>query len=294
VHALLLPQSLSRAEAVESCRRYLQGRLRRFGWIRPWLPAEGRDEWITLLAWQLLTREIGAAQAGFERRRALEELQSELDAALDERAASPIGIALSFAIRRHQLPGEVLRRPLLEHRRDESLATFETREALLAHARALAVPEGRLLLRLAGLGSPRDEVLCDALAVALQLTSWLVDLAAELERGRLRLPMDELARAGVALQGLLEGQQSERLAPVVAAHVVWARGFYAKGWDLCRSLGPWRGRKLAFYLRWNAASLTALEAARFDPARGRPREGWLRLGACLAASLSSRGMPRFA
>src|SRR6185295_1096829 len=168
VHELLLPQSLSRAEASERCRRYLATRLRAFRLAQAFLPRECRDDWIALLAWQRLGHELAAQTRGFERRRGLDELANELEAALAERAHSAAGLALSFAVRRHDLPEELLRRPLLEWKRDENLATFETREALLGHARALAVPEGRLLLRLAGLASPRNEALVDALAVALQ------------------------------------------------------------------------------------------------------------------------------
>ena len=294
-----MPASLSRAEAVERCGRYLSTRIRRFRLGRRFLPRDGRDEWIALLAWQRLGREIAAGPRGFERQRGLNELESELDAALSERPRSPAGLALSFVVRRHELPEELLRRPLLEWKRDETLATFETREALLAHARALAVPEGRSLLRLAGAASPRNEALVDSLAVALQLTGWTADLAHELERGRLRVPVDELLRGGVALDALrgedaLGGDQRVALARVIAAQVSWARTFYARGWELCRALGPWRGRELAFLLRWNAATLAALEHARFDALRGPPPSGWLRLFACGVASLSTRAAPRLA
>ena len=306
VHALLLPQSLSRVEASERCRRYLATRIRRFRLAHVCLPRDGRDDWSGLLGGPGLERVIAAQAQGFARRRGLAERASELDGALSERARSPVGIALSFTIRRHGLPEELLRRPLFEWRRDESLAAFETREALVAHARALAAPEGRLLLQLAGAASPRNEVLADSLAVALQLTDWLVDLAGEFERGRLRLPIDELARDGVALDSLharraggggsaLRGRgESTGLARVVARQVAWTRSFYAKGWELCRALGPWRGRELAFVLRWHAASLSALEHARFDALRGPPPSGWLRLLACGVTSLVTPSVPRLA
>jgi phytoene/squalene synthetase len=292
VHELLLPQSLSRAEAVDRCRRYLATRIRRFRLAQAFLPRDCRDDFVTLLAWQRLGRELAARAGGFERRRGLEELASELEGALSERARSPAGVALSFTVRRHELPEELLRRPLLEWKRDETLATFVTRDALLAHARALAVPEGRLLLRLAGRQTPRNEALADALAIGIQLTAWLADLAGELERGRLRIPVEDLTRGGLELGAVLAGRDRSGLARTVAAQVTWARTFYAKGWDLCRELGPWHGRELAFVLRWNAATLSALEQARFDALRGPPPSGWLRLLACASASLSSPAAPR--
>ncbi|MSR61847.1 MAG: hypothetical protein EXS08_05325 [Planctomycetes bacterium] len=294
VHELLLPQSLSRAAALELCRRYLATRFRRWRLAQTFLPRQDRDGWIALLAWHRLGREIAAQASGFERRRGLEELTSELELALGERARTPVGIALSFAARRHELSEEFLRRPLLEWKRDESLATFETREALLAHARALAIPEARLYLQLTDAGSPRNEALVDALAVGLQLTHWLENFARELEHGRLRLPVDELVRGGVELAGLGAAEAQPALTRVLAAHVVWARSFYARGWELCSALGAWRGRHLAFVLRWNAAALAGLEARGCDVQRGPPPAGWVRLVACASTSLLSSHPPRLA
>jgi phytoene/squalene synthetase len=292
VHELLLPQSIARAEAQDRCRRYLAGAFVRSRTLSLFLPREHREDWIALLAWHRLGRELASLPSGFERRRALGELENELEAALEERPRSPIGLVLSFAIRRHELPEELLRRPLQEWKREESFGAFETREALLAHARALAVPEGRLFLCLAGIRNPRTEALTDALAIALQLTHWLVNLGSELERGRVRIPVDELARSGVELGALCERRPGPALEKAIAAQVAWTRSFYARGWDLCFALDPWRGRELCFLLRWHAASLAALELAGARVVRGPPPSGWLRAVACAAASAASRAAPK--
>jgi len=294
VHELLLPAQVARAEAVERCRRYLMTRVRRWRLAQAFLPAARRDELVTLLAWHRLAREVAAAPAGFERRRGLDELTSELDSALAERARSPAGIALSFAVRRHELPEELLRRPLFEWRRDEHLATFETREALLAHARAVAVPEARLLLRVLVDVDPHREALADSLALGIQLSIWLANSKRALEQGRLRLPVDRLTGAGVALASLSAAKASPALARAVAGEVACARGYFERGWPLAREIGPWRGRRLAFVLRWHAATLSAIEAAGCDVLRGPPPAGWPRVLACATASLLSSSAPRLA
>jgi phytoene/squalene synthetase len=294
VHELLKPASASLAESRELVRRYLATRIARWRLAERFLPAELRDDLIALLAWHRLAREVADAESGFERRRNLDELASELELALGERAQSPVGRALSFAVRRRELPEELLRRPLLEWRRDEHLATFETREALLAHARALAVPEGRLLLRALALASPRNDALVDALALGIQLASWLSHLKRDLALGRLRIPVESLARHGVELGALLrERSVTPELARVLGSEIGWARGFFERGWPLCRELGPWRGRELAFVLRWQAASLSALEVARHAALEREPPAGWLRLLACAGTSLVTTAAPRF-
>jgi len=298
VHALLHAQELSRAEALTACEAYLVQRFGPWRGLRRAVPATAREGFGALFAWHELGRELASLPEGFERRRGLEELAHELDLALREDPRSAIGRALSFAVRRHQLSEEFLRRPLLERRRAEHLATFETREALLGHARALCVPEARLYLAVLGETRARNEALADSCALALQLTHWLAQLGPDLARGELHLPMDELLRSGVALAELgpdaARARPSPSLARALAAEVARTRELYLRGWDLCPALGPLRGRALAFLLRWNAATLAALEARNLDAMRGPPPAGWLRLAACFAASLASTAPPRLA
>ena len=294
VHALLAPADLSRAEALARCEAYLATRVRHWKLARLFLPRAARDGLVALFAWHALARELADLPSGFERRRGLDELGHELDLALRENPQSAIGRALSYAARRHELAEELLRRPLLERGRDEHLATFETREALLGHARALAVPEGRLYLAVLGCANARNEALADSCALALQRTHWLAHLGPNLARGRVHLPMDELLRARVELGELTSasGPPSPALAGVLASELGQVRELYARGWDLCRALGPLHGRLLAFVLRWHAAALAALEARALDARRGPPPAGWLRLLACVSASLLSSGPPR--
>jgi len=292
VHELLVASSDTRDAALERCRRYLRGRIRRWRAAQLFLPAEPRDDLVAILAWHRVVREIAGGAAGFERRRGLDELASELENAAGGRARSPAGIALSFAIRRSELPLDELRRPLSEWKREEHVATFETREELAAHARAVAVPEARLLLRTLGASDPHRDGLADALAVGMQLAAWLTSVQEDLRHGRLHVPIRELARQGLSIVSLTSAGASGALARAIASEVGWVRGYFARGWPLCRELGPWRGRRLAFVLRWHAASLSALEAARYDVLNGAPPSGWLRLVACAGTSLASTAPPR--
>lgn len=291
MHELLEAGYGTRGQALDACRRYLARSWPRWRWAERFLPAARRDGLVAVLTWQRLTRELAGWQ-GFERRRGLDLLRRELDLAQRERARSAAGTALSWALRRYALEAAWLGDPVSAWARDEHLATFETRAALLAHARALAAPEGRALLAVLERRSPRREVLAETLAVALQLTTWVVGLRDEFAAGRLRLPLDVILRTGVDLTALFEPGGSGALATLLGDEVVFVRGLYAKGWPLCRELGPWEGRLLAFVLRWNAASLSALEFARFQPRPGGPPAGWPRLVTCGLAGLATRGAPR--
>src|SRR4029077_10387131 len=77
---------------------------------------------------------------------------------------------------------------------------------VLDYCRRYANPVGRLVLLLFG---HRDESLLrfsDALCTALQLTNFWQDLAVDARRGRIYIPLDDLARPGVPETSLACGE----------------------------------------------------------------------------------------
>lgn len=291
---LLSPSRVSRSEALALCQHYLRSRWKRYRLARRCLPRELRADLPALLAWHELVRDrMLSSPSAAARTTELDRLSQAIERLFAGEPDSPIGIALEPAVRLHELPALAFRGPLEEWRRAEHVHTFETRGALLAHARALAAPEGRLLLAVFDLQSERNEIRAEALALGLQLVAWLMHLSRDLEQGRLHLAIEDLSSHGLSILDLRSGVTTERSRALVRDQIAWARSFIAKGWPLVHELGKVRGRALAFVLRWHAASLSALEARRYDVFRGSPPAGWLRLLACTAASLVTPRPPRW-
>jgi phytoene synthase len=65
------------------------------------------------------------------------------------------------------------------------------------------------------------------LGLAFQLTNFIRDVAEDLERGRVYLPAEDLARFGVARQDLAPGQASPQVAELLAFEAARARAHYA-------------------------------------------------------------------
>jgi phytoene synthase len=292
---LLRPTEPSLEVALALCERELGRRAPRWRWARLLLPRAARPDLVALLAWHRLARELGGADRDeFSRRRALGELRRELGAALAGVSRTAVGVALGARHRRHRLPARQLAATLRALERDARVGVFDTREELAAHAAALAAPEGRLILHALGVAGERARVLADSASAAIQLTRWTTHLPAELACGRLRLAAEDLRREGVDVARIAERPAAPELRRAVARQIAWTRGLYAKSWPLCRELGPWRGRLAAFVLRWNAASLAAIEARGHDVTAGPPRAGWPRIAACAALALAGRAAPRLA
>jgi len=297
VHTLLVPERLDPEEAHARCDHYLASRWKRWRAARLFLPRVQLGDLIALAAWHELVGELMASSDRETRLRDLDELVKILERVFSGEpqveVRTAMGTALARTVRLHRLPALLFRGPLEDYRRCEQVAAFETREVLLTHARRIAQPRGRMLLTIGGLTSERNEVLIDALSLGIQLARWLTELSTDLARGRIHLAVEDIVRHHVDIRDLQAGRIDTQIRELVADQIAWARSLLEKGWPLCSELGQWRGRQLAFLLRWHAASLTALEARHYDALRGPPPEGLLRGVACGAVSLATSRAPRF-
>ena len=297
MHELLQPAAVSLPEAVDLCEQALRSRSGPLRLVRSALPADLRPDLVALVAWWTTCFEVAGQAEGFGLQRELAELRRELEAAFDGSPTTPAGVALAATVLRHSLSPNPFRGQLQELERDRHVHAYGTRDELLHHARRIATPIGRTLLRVCGdLGaggaeSERREVLADALCIGIALTQWIADLRRDWRRGHTYLPVEDMVRFGVDLQQLDAARVDAQLQRLISYEVAWAREWLAKGWDLCRELGPWRGRQLAFLLRWHAATLSAVEERDFDVLSGPPRAGWLRWSACAATALATRAVP---
>jgi phytoene/squalene synthetase len=279
-------------EAAVRCGRLLAARWRGFGLARRCLPPEVREDVVALLAWHALVREtLGSARDAEEEKRWLAVLREVLEEVRSGDGDRVIALALRRAVQRHGLSQLAFAGPLDELARSALVHTHETRTALQRHARRLVQGETRMLLSILGLEGERSELLADALALGMQLADWLVHVERDIEKGHVHFAVEDLARHRVDLLGLRSGRCDEGMRLVVRDQVAWSRELLSRGWPLTLELDAWRGRQLAYVLRWHAASLSAVEARGYDVLSGPPPAGWLRILACTVASAIGRGSP---
>ncbi len=303
MHELLKPTAQDRPRSIEICRRYLRGTARSTGnrW-RAWpalLPKAMGAERVALAAFFTLRAELERAD-DFTARRNRQALEGEINRAQGNTEASAevggaksaLGQALAPALVRFTLSAGLLRRALAAGERHRGNHAFETRDELERHAAELATPEARAWLHTLGPSNERMELLADALGTAVLLAHWVARVRPALDEGHLLLPMEELRRFEVSLEEIRTSASSPpSLASLLAHQTDEARLLFAKGWPLCEELGHVRGRALAFFLRWQAAGLSALEARAFNLADKPPPAGILRFLACLGAALRTRRAP---
>ncbi len=127
----------------------------------------------------------------------------------------------------HQLPLQPLHDLLSAFRQDVTKTRYADFGEVMDYCRRSANPVGRLLMALFKDNDARHLAYSDALCSSLQLINFLQDVAIDYRKGRVYLPQDELARAGLsdALLGMLCGEavpeaRKPALAPLGGIPVV--------------------------------------------------------------------------
>jgi 15-cis-phytoene synthase len=114
---------------------------------------------------------------------------------------------------------------------DLDTSRYQTFDDLFEYCRRVASAVGMICIRIWGC---RDEGARDYalhLGVALQLTNILRDVKGDLERGRVYLPLDDLAACGCTVDDLAAGVVTEPVRALIAFECRRAREFYQRAID---------------------------------------------------------------
>lgn len=175
----------------------------------------------------------------------------------------PVFRALHDVIRRFEIPVDWLDNLISAFERDRRVVRHETFHDLVTYSNLSANPVGRLLLWIHGY---REESLLrrsDGICTALQLANFWQDVAIDLEKGRIYIPLSEIRGAGLTEDDLLSppGDRHEHLKRRLLAYTL---GLFSSGADLPQFLKGRLSLEIALVL---AGGIRILERAS-APGRG--------------------------
>jgi phytoene synthase len=110
---------------------------------------------------------------------------------------------------------------------DLDTTRYQTFEDLYEYCRRVAAAVGLICIRIFGCGERATEYAVN-LGVALQLTNILRDIRDDFARGRVYLPLDDLAAADCTVEDLARGQVTEPVRRLLAFECGRAHDFYAR------------------------------------------------------------------
>ncbi len=213
---------------------------------------------------------------------------------LDE-ISHPVFLALGDAVRRYQLSLTNLDNLLRAFEQDVRQNRHPNFESLLAYCTCSANPVGRLVLELFDYRDPELFALSDHICTALQLANFWQDVAIDLSRDRVYLPLDDLARFGLTMEEIQEFLTSkkavaeERWQRLMAFEVVRTAEIFEQGRALPERVGRQLRRQLRLTWLGGMCILEKIRAVHYDVFCRRPMlstsdflrlyfKSWRRLG----------------
>lgn len=174
------------------------------------------------------------------------------------------------------------------NRCDQVVASYATFADLLGYCRLSAAPIGTVVLHLAGAASEANLADSAAVCAALQVLEHCQDVREDALAGRVYIPADELAAAGVGRRELCAAVSSPRLRAVVRLQVQRAGDLLRAGGPLVHRLGGWARVAVSGYVAGGEATAAALHRSGFRVLEGQVRPS--RLGTAARAVLLAGGL----
>jgi phytoene synthase len=111
---------------------------------------------------------------------------------------------------------------------DLDTTRYQTFDDLLEYCHRVASAVGLICIRIFGCRDPQAREYALNLGVALQLTNIVRDIKDDLARGRVYVPLDDLAAAGCTVADLAAGRMTPRVRQVIAFECGRARDYYRR------------------------------------------------------------------
>jgi 15-cis-phytoene synthase len=167
--------------------------------------------------------------------------RAELAAMYDGTPRTPQGLGLKPYLREFNLPRARFEELVEGVEMDLGRVRYDTFDALVAYCRRVASAVGLICLEIFGYRNQTARAYAENLGLALQLTNIIRDVRADLGRGRVYLPTEDLRRFGVTEDDLRAGRMTPPVVQLLQFECARARGYYRRA---AEQLAPEDARSL--------------------------------------------------
>ncbi len=259
--------------AYAECRKLARRHYENFPTASLLVPRDKRDALAAIYAFARYADDVADEPGVIGRLEQLGEWRLKLSECYAGKVEHPVFIALHDVAERFQLSEVHFQNLLRAFESDVLVRRHKDFAALLAYCTCSANPVGRLVLELFGHREDELFALSDSICTALQLANFWQDVAIDLSRDRIYLPLDDMARFGYSLDDLRAQRADERFAQLMALEVARTWELFEKGKTLPERVVPELRRQLRLTWLGGTTILKKIEAAKYDVFRHRPSLG---------------------
>ena len=285
-------QAPSLEQAQQYCRALAETHYENFHVASRLLPKRLRPHFHSIYAYCRISDDLGDEVSDSAQALALLEVwQQELDACYRGEARHPVFVALRETIRICDIPKEPFADLLIAFRQDQVVTRYATMAELLDYCRYSANPVGRLVLYACGYRDAERFALSDQTCTALQLANFWQDVREDWDRGRVYLPQDAMAAAGVDDSTIAHGKATGAFGALMRQQVEYAREMFVRGARLIGMVDRELAVDLDLFTRGGLEILRAIERRRYDVLSARPTISKQRKVLLLLRALAGRYLP---
>ena len=191
------------------------------------LPPERRRALHAVYAFCRFIDDIADDEAIREPALLLKRWREELDRVYSGAPTRALSRALADSARRFKIPRELFEEIISGVEMDLSRKRYQTWEELRPYCYRVASALGLICIEIFGYSNPSAKLYAENLGLALQLTNILRDVREDAERGRIYLPLEDLARFNVSENEILGGVYSPNFVRLMDFEARRARELYA-------------------------------------------------------------------
>jgi phytoene synthase len=225
-----LDGGLSLAESYELCRRVQKAHSRTYYFSTRLFPAEVRPRVHALYAFMRYADEIVDTPHDLPldaQLSVLEDFEDETMAAVcGEEVPNPVLRAYADTVRTCGIDPETITAFFESMKMDTRVFRYPTYEDLGVYVYGSAAVVGLMMCRVVGVADGKADSHAEALGVAMQLSNFLRDVGEDWRRGRVYLPLEDLARFEYTEQDLASGVVDERFVDLMRFEIDRARKLY--------------------------------------------------------------------
>ncbi|WP_295992302.1 squalene synthase HpnC [Rugamonas sp.] len=191
---------------------------------------------------------------------------------------APMFERLAQTVREHALPMRPFHDLLSAFKQDVVVSRYATYDDVLDYCARSANPVGLLMLSLYGQADEDNIRDSDAICSALQLINFLQDVAIDIQKERIYLPLEDLNRYAISPAALDHPDARPRWRALMRFEVVRTRALLLSGAPLALRLRGRIGFELRMVVQGGLRILEAIEEVNYDVFRRRPQLGktdWL-------------------
>jgi phytoene synthase len=154
--------------------------------------------------------------------------REELDRVYGGAPTRAISRALADAARRFSIPRQCFDEFIAGMEMDLTRKRYATFEELRLYCYRAASVVGLMCIEIFGYSNPGAKVYAENLGIAFQITNILRDVREDAGRGRIYLPLEDLARFGVTEDEILHGTYSDAFVRLMEFEANRAREYYER------------------------------------------------------------------